>query len=117
MPDTQKNFYKKFFGARGELLAVKYIKKQGYKLVKRNYTTPFGEADIVAEKDGETVFIEVKTRSGTSYGLPREAVDYKKQEKYRKIASYYMMKNGETQISFAVAEVIGDEVNLIEGAF
>jgi len=117
MPDPQKNFYKKLFGERGELKAVRFIKKSGYKLIKRNYRTPFGEADIVAEKDGETVFIEVKTRSNYNFGEPKDAVGYKKQEKYRKIASYYMTKVGEIPISFAVAEVVGDEVNLIERAF
>ena len=117
MPDTQKNFYKKLFGLSGENLTAKYIKKLGYKVVKRNFTTPYGEADIVAEKGGETVFIEVKTRSGKSFGEPKDAVDYKKREKYRKIASYYMQKNGELPVSFAVAEVMDGKVNFIEKAF
>ena len=117
MPDSQKNFYKKLFGLTGEGLTAKYIKKLGYKVVKRNFVTPYGEADIVAEKDGETVFIEVKTRSGNLFGEPKEAVDHKKQEKYRKIASYYMLKNGELPVSFAVAEVMDGKVNLIERAF
>ena len=117
MSYPQKNLYKKLFGLKGENLAVKHIKKCGYKLIKRNYVTPFGEADIIAERDGETVFIEVKTRSDVSFGLPREAVDSKKQEKYRKIAEYYALKFGEKPTSFAVAEVMGGEVNLIERAF
>ena len=117
MPAAQKNFYKKLLGKRGEDLAVKYIKKCGYKTVKRNFTTPFGEADIVAEKGGETVFIEVKTRSNDVYGEPKDAVDFKKREKYRKIAEYYISVNGETAVSFAVVEVTPDGVNLIERAF
>jgi putative endonuclease len=39
-----------------------------------------GEIDVIAEHDGYTVFIEVKTRSGDEFGLPSEAVNKKKQE-------------------------------------
>ncbi len=117
MPTAQKNFYKKLLGRRGENLAAKHIKKCGYKLIKRNFITPFGEADIVATKDGEVVFIEVKTRTNENYGEPKDAVDYKKREKYKKIAEYYISANGEAAISFAVAEVTSGGVNLIERAF
>ena len=86
-------------------------------MIKRNFVTPFGEADVVAEKDGETVFIEVKARKGNAFGEPKDAVDGRKREKYRKIANYYMMINGEMPISFAVAEVSDGKVNLIERAF
>ena len=117
MSDTQKNFYKKLFGEKGERLAVKTLKKSGYKSIKRNFVTPFGEADVVAEKDGATVFIEVKTRSGVSFGEPKDAVNAKKREKYYRIAEYYANRYGAEKISFAVAEVVGEEVNLIENAF
>ena len=117
MSFAQKNFYKKLFGSAGENLAAKYIKKSGYKLIKRNFTTPVGEADLIAEKDGEIVFIEVKTRSNVLYGEPKDAVDKGKREKYRRIAEYYMMKYGECAVSFAVAEVYDGQVNLIERAF
>ncbi len=114
---TPKNFYKKLLGKTGEDLAVKYLKKSGYRLVKRNYTTPFGEADIIAIKGGVTVFVEVKTRTNNTFGEPKEAVGYQKQEKYRKIANYYMQRYGETEIGFAVAEVMDKKVNLITDAF
>lgn len=93
------------------------MKKQGYKLIKANFMTPFGEADAVMSKGGVTYFIEVKTRSGLSYGEPKDSVGYKKQEKYRKIAEYYMLKYGETEIDFVVAEVMGKDINLIFNAF
>ena len=117
MPDTQKDLHKKLYGKIGEDLVVKKLKKLGYRLIKRNFTTPYGEADIIVFKDGVTVFVEVKARNNDYYGEPKDSVGYKKQGKYRKIASYYMQKKGESEISFAVAEVMGEEVNVIFDAF
>ena len=117
MPNSQRDLHKKLLGKKGEDLAAKYMKKLGYKLIKRNFTTPFGEADAVFEKGGITVFVEVKTRSSDLFGEPKDSVGYKKQEKYKKIAEYYLLKHGEKQISFAVAEVTSDGVNLITDAF
>lgn len=117
MSTSQKDVYKKLLGKNGERAVVTYMKKLGYKLIKTNYKTPFGEADAVFEKDGVTVFTEVKTRSNTAFGDPKDAVNYKKQEKYKKIAQYYCLTNGEINVSFAVAEVTIEGINLITNAF
>ena len=117
MSNTQRDLHKKLLGKKGEGLAVKFMKKLGYKLVKRNYNTPFGEADAILKKDGVTVFLEVKTRTSDLFGEPKDSVGYKKQEKYKKIAEYYQIKYGETTVSFAVAEVTGEGINVIEDAF
>ena len=82
MQIAQKNFYKKLLGRAGEKLAVDFLKKKGFKILKTNYKTVVGEIDIIAQDREYIVFIEVKTRSSDNYGLPREAVDRKKQEKY-----------------------------------
>ena len=60
---------------------MKYMRELGFSLVEKNYKTPYGEADLVMKKDGSTYFIEVKTRSGTLFGDPKDAVDKKKIEK------------------------------------
>ncbi len=119
MPNTQKDLYKKFLGLKGEKLAEKHLKKLGYKIIKTNYVTPFGEADIVCSINGSLVFAEVKTRSSYSFGTPAQAVDYKKQNKYRQIAQYYLTINNldDIEVSFMVIEVIDDCVNLITDAF
>ncbi|MBR2322770.1 MAG: YraN family protein [Clostridia bacterium] len=106
-------------GLKGEKLAEKHLKKLGYKIIKTNYVTPFGEADIVCEKDGAIVFAEVKTRTSFNFGTPAQAVDYKKQKKYRQIASFYLNSNGldDVEVSFMVVEVLDDNVNLITDAF
>ncbi|MEW5692547.1 MAG: YraN family protein [Candidatus Hydrogenedentota bacterium] len=55
-------------GDRGELIAVEFFKNINYNIIKRNYKTPFGEIDIIAEDNDEIVFIEVKS----SYDEERE---------------------------------------------
>ena len=117
MSNSQRDLHKKLLGRKGERLAVKFMKKAGYKLVKRNFTTPFGEADAIMSKGENIVFIEVKTRSNSIFGEPKDSVGYRKQEKYKKIAQYYKLKHGEMPITFAVVEVTEEGINLIEDAF
>ncbi len=119
MPNSQKNLYKKFLGLKGEKLAEKHLKKLGYKILKTNYVTPFGEADIVCTIDDILVFAEVKTRTSFNFGTPADAVNYKKQKKYRQIAEYYLLTNNlsDVQVSFLVVEIMDDTVNLITDAF
>ena len=106
-------------GLKGEKTAELHLKKLGYKIIKNNYVTPFGEADLVCELSGCLVFVEVKTRTSTKFGTPAMAVDYKKQNKYRQIAQYYLNSNNlqDTNVSFAVVEVFNDNVNVITDAF
>ena len=102
MSDTQKNLYKKIYGRAGERLAAKYLKRQGCKILKKNFAVKAGEIDIVA-LDGETlVFVEVKSRQSDSFGEPAEAVDAKKRKKYGLVARAYlqMEQNGEPFADF-----------------
>lgn len=79
-------------GKKGEKLAVKFLKKKGYKVIKQNYKTRIGEIDIIA-KDRETLaFIEVKTRESIEYGLPFEAVNRAKKKKIANVALLYLKK-------------------------
>ena len=119
MSNSQKNLYKKFLGDKGELIALKFLKSKGYKILDKNYKTKFGEADIIAVKDNVICFIEVKTRTSTKFGTPAEAVDYRKQTKYRNLATFYIQKNNldDFSVSFIVAEVMDNNVNLILDSF
>ena len=79
-------------GREGEADAVQYLSDKGYRILEKNYRTPFGEIDIIA-KDGDVlVFIEVKTRADDSFGSPFEAVDRRKRDKIRKVALSFMQK-------------------------
>ncbi|MDD5136308.1 MAG: YraN family protein [Candidatus Omnitrophica bacterium] len=61
---------KKLVGEAGEAAAVRFLKKRGYRILETNARTIFGEIDIVARKDGFTIFVEVRSRSTSSLGPP-----------------------------------------------
>ena len=77
-------------GDLGEKLAADFLKKNGYKILCRNYKTKLGEIDIIA-KDRETIcFVEVKTRSSDRFGLGSEAVYVVKQKQIAKAALVFL---------------------------
>ena len=123
MPDSPQDVHKKVLGKKGERLVENYLKAQGCKILKRNYRTPFGEADLIVEDGDEIAFVEVKTRKSLSYGTPAEAVGKDKQQRYVQIAKYYWMQTREEpNARFDVAEVYADEsgalrVEYLENAF
>lgn len=89
-------------GILGEEAAVKYLEKNGYEILDRNFKNDFGwrlgEIDIVAKdkKENELVFVEVKTREYNKYKntLPEENITYQKLKKLSKIANLYLrLKN------------------------
>jgi putative endonuclease len=82
-------------GRRGEDLAHRFLRKQGYIIVARNYRLSAGdaEADIIAW-DGETlVIVEVKTRSSDEYGPPDRAIGEDKRRALQRIAREYSRKS------------------------
>lgn len=97
-------------GKFGENLACYYLRKQGYKILARNFRCHrYGEIDIIAAKNEVLAFIEVKTRSSALYGQPMEAVTAVKQNKIYKCAQYFMQLKGiiycTPVLSFDVIEI------------
>ncbi|MDD3145144.1 MAG: YraN family protein [Candidatus Gracilibacteria bacterium] len=81
-------------GDEGELIAIKYLQKNGYIIKDTNFKFGrFGEVDIVAFKDGITVFLEVKYRHSIKFGTPEESITKSKLYKFRKTIEYYVVKN------------------------
>ena len=80
-------------GKTGEDMAVRYLKKHGYKILQRNYTAPHGEIDVIAKDGDYVVFVEVKRRFSTKYGLPREAVTVQKQQTIAFCAKLWLTQN------------------------
>jgi len=81
-------------GKQGEEAAVSFLQKQGYQIVSRNHRSRFGEIDIICRDRNSCVFVEVKTRQGTAYGAPVEAVTRQKQQKICRVALDYLTKTG-----------------------
>lgn len=79
-------------GSKGEEIACKYLQKQGYKILERNYRIRGGEIDIVAKEGDSLVFIEVKTRWSHDFGLPVESMTSWKIRHLLKTARFYIQK-------------------------
>lgn len=80
-------------GKHGEDLAVKFLQKAGYIILKKNFRASIGEVDIIAEDDGTLVFIEVKSRTSLRYGSPKEAITEQKKRQISKAALVFMNRN------------------------
>lgn len=74
-------------GKRGERLASDYLEHNGYRVIGRNWRCPQGEIDLIASLGGETVFVEVKTRSSVAFGHPFEAITVAKMARLRRLAA------------------------------
>lgn len=79
-------------GDEGEQRAAEFLYQKGYTILARNYATRFGELDIIAKHQGRIVVIEVKTRTSNAFGLPEEAIDYRKQRHLAMMTRWYMLK-------------------------
>ena len=113
-------------GDWGEALVEKYLSERGCRIVEREWRCRLGEIDLIAEKDGMILFVEVKLRTNLRYGMPCEYVTAKKQEKLRAAALLYLSMHGlDVPTRFDVAEVYTDahhsarstRIEYIENAF
>ena len=106
--------FKRLLGDRGEASAAKYLRKNKYKILHKNYTIGKLEADIIAENKEFLVFVEVKTRTYDEenvarFGSPMMAVDRKKQENLFSLAAAYIRRfPTDKRIRFDVIEVYTD---------
>jgi putative endonuclease len=112
-------------GQWGENMAVKYLRRNGYKILHRNFRAPHGgEVDIVCrdKRHGELVFVEVKTRSIEDFGRPSDAVDEKKRSLIIRGAMKWlrMLDMPDITYRFDIVEVVMGptrEIRQIENAF
>ena len=82
-------------GARGEQIAAAYLTDLGFRVIDRNWRCRQGELDIVARDGVALVFCEVKTRRGTGYGHPVEAVTAAKRKRLRLLAQRWLSAHEE----------------------
>lgn len=111
-------------GKKGEELARRFLKKQGYRIVERNYRTRYGEIDIIGKDKGCIVFIEVRSRTGDDFGSPEESIGSGKQAQISKAALTYIKKkhleNENCRFDVVCIKGMGSkfmDINLIKNAF
>lgn len=80
-------------GAVGEKIAEKWLQKQGFHILERNWSTAQGELDLICNEQKTLVFVEVKTRRQGGMTLPGEAFTRKKQRRLVLAASEYISEN------------------------
>jgi putative endonuclease len=113
-------------GRYGEDLAAQHLQAAGMQLLDRNWRRREGELDVVArDRDGTLVFVEVKTRSGTGFGEPAEAVGPGKARTIRALACRWLTEHAPTggaELRFDVISIVrrrGEQprVTHLRGAF
>jgi len=77
-------------GFFGETLAKNYLIRHGYKIIDVNVKLSYQELDIVAQKDGQIIFVEVKTRISQFYGPAENAFQFTKLERFRRGVEMYL---------------------------
>ncbi len=109
-------------GKKGEDLAVAHLLSRGYRILARNWHYGHAEIDILAEKEGFLVVIEVKTRTSDAYGKPEMFVNRKKINLLKEAVNAFMEeKNLDLEVRFDIISVIsnrfGNQIEHIENAF
>ncbi len=94
MPDKTRKYNQKI-GRWGERLAQTYLERQGYCLIESNVRTPYGELDLIMQGKGGLIVVEVKTRTGESFGLPEVSVNIRKRLHLKQSAEAYFLAHPE----------------------
>lgn len=85
--------YQKKIGDFGEKIAEEYLVEKGYQVLDRKYTTRFGELDLVTMEAGCIVFVEVKTRTSTTFGTPEDSITPAKIERIENAGLLWMQEH------------------------
>ena len=109
----------KELGDYGEGLARRAYEQAGYAVLAQNWRGNAGEIDLVLSRDGCVVVCEVKTRATERYGVPAEAVDWRKQRRLRKLATEFLAERKPScrSVRFDVVSIVSGRLEIIEAAF
>jgi putative endonuclease len=114
---------KQKFVEKGESIAAHHLKKNGYKILEKNYRTKLGEIDIIAKDRDTIVFVEVKSRKTRRFGNPKWAVTPEKQRKISMVALCYLKTThrNKEKARFDVVAIISTrdkpQIEIIKNAF
>lgn len=107
-------------GSQKEELAAEFLTRRGVKILKQNFRCRQGEIDLIGRDGCYLVFFEVKYRKNERKGAPAEAVGYRKQQKIRYTAQYYLCRfryPEDTPCRFDVVGILGEKITWIRDAF
>ena len=93
-------------GEFGEDLAVEYLESKGFDIIERNWRYGHWELDVIAREGTTTVFVEVKTRKSTKYGLPEEGLTKKKLKTIIAAGAEYLQQNPNWDIRYDCVSIL-----------
>ena len=111
------------FGEIGERVAERWLRRKGWRVVQRRFKNGRRDIDLVVERDGLIAFVEVKARKGAEFGLPVEAVNWRKQRELSRSAHVWIERHGRPEdcYRFDVIGVLVDgsavRIRHVENAF
>lgn len=109
--------YQQRIGKIGEQIAADYLAGNGYQLVDRNFNVSYGEIDLVAFEADIVVFVEVKTRTSKTFGLPEDSVTPAKLEKLHNAAMLWLQAHPEVPDDWridVIAILIDQQHNVLD---
>ena len=81
-------------GKRSEDIGASWLASRGMRIIERNYRCPLGEIDLVGMLDDTLVIVEIRSRTSDRCGAPAESITYRKKQRLRRLASYYLCQKG-----------------------
>ena len=105
---------KQKIGSEAEQLAIDFLGRKGYKLLKKNARFGHAEVDLIVQKNNTLIFVEVKYRRNLDYGMPEGFVNKKKKFLYRLLAEDFIYKNNWLgEYRFDIIAMVKDRNKLI----
>ncbi len=110
------------FGKKAEQWACDFLIGKGYKIVERNYRFDRAEIDIIAQKEEILAIVEVKARTNTNYGNPKDFITEKKIKRIVKAANHYVITNElDVEVRFDIISIVSNSkdysIDFINNAF
>jgi putative endonuclease len=90
MDSPRKPWWRRWFGTRSERAAGRFLRRHGFRILRRNYSCPHGEIDLVAEEGGCVVFVEVRSTAMEDPERPAASVDAAKQRRLTRLALHFL---------------------------
>jgi len=97
-------------GKLGERIAERWLAERGWRVLAKRYRSGHRDLDLIVERGGAVVFVEVKTRRGTEFGHPIEAVNWRKQRELVRSARVWIARFGTSEHTYRF-DVVGVLIN------